>query len=367
MSTSRPIRLAEHDLEHAAAAGLLRPEQTAPLWRFLLARAQAAPDDKPRFSFTHLLYYLGGMLAIGAMSLFMTLGWASFGGWGVFFIALLYIGVAWKLAQRFEAQHLPIPMGIMATLVVVLVPLATWAVQQALGFWPEADAAKGSYRAYHYLIDWRWLTLGLVTLATGAALLHRWRAPFMLMPIAATLWYMSMDLAMLILGPDVTPWDAGAWTFRKWFSVAFGAAMLLFALLVDLRNRSRLDYPFWLYLFGLLTFWGGLTALGSGALSGKLVYLAINLALVFVGAVLARRTFTVFGAIGIAIVLGDLSWTLFRNSWLFPIALTFIGLAIVYAGIWWNRNEAERAAALQAKLPAQMRELLARRGTACDR
>jgi hypothetical protein len=361
MNPTARIRLGANDLDRAAAAGLLRPDQAAPLWRFFLAQAQAAPDDRPRFSFTHVLYYLGGMLAIGAMSLFMTLGWANFGGWGVFFIALLYIGVSWKLAQRFEAQGLPIPMGIMATLIVVLVPLAAWAVQQALGFWPEVDAVKGSYRAYHYLIDWRWLMLELVTLATGAALLHRWRAPFMLMPIAVTLWYMSMDLAMLILGPDVKAWDASAWIFRKWFSVAFGVAMILFALLVDLRNRSRLDYPFWLYLFGLLTFWGGLTALGSGALAGKLVYLAINLALVFIGAVLGRRTFTVFGAIGMAIALGNLSWTYFRDSWLFPIALTLIGLAIVYAGVWWSRNEARLSAALRVRLPAQVQDLLARR------
>jgi hypothetical protein len=361
MTTSTRLRVGTDDLERATAAGLLQPGQAAPLWNHLLAQAQAMPDDRPRFSFTHVLYYLGGMLAIGAMSLFMTLGWTSFGGWGVFFIALLYIGVSWKLAQRFEAQNLPIPMGIMATLIVVLVPLATWAVQQALGFWPEVDAVKGSYRAYHYLIDWRWLTLELVTLATGAALLYRWRAPFMLMPIAVTLWYMSMDLAMLILGPDVKAWDASAWTFRKWFSVAFGAAMILFALLVDLRNRSRLDYPFWLYLFGLMAFWGGLTSLGSGALSGKFVYLAINLALVFIGAVLARRTFTVFGALGIAIVLGDLSWRYFRDSWLFPIALTLIGLAIVYAGIWWSRNEARVSAALRAKLPEEITRLLAQR------
>ena len=358
------IPLTEQDLAAAASAGVLQPGQATALWNFLCERARGAVDDRPRFVFTHVLYYLGGMLAIGAMSLFMTLGWTRFGGWGVFFIALLYAGIAWKLAQRFEAQGLPIPMGIMATLIVVLVPLAAWAVQHALGLWPELGGVRDSYRAYHHLIDGRWLTLELVTLATGATLLYRWRAPFMLMPIAVTLWYLSMDLAMLILGPDAKAWDASAWIFRKWFSVAFGAATILFALLVDLRNRSPLDYPFWLYLFGLLSFWGGLTALGSSALAGKLVYLAINLALVFIGAVLARRTFTVFGAIGIAIVLGDISWRFFRDSWLFPLALTLIGLAIVYAGIWWGRNEARLSAALRARLPLQVQGLLARRAMA---
>ena len=67
MTATSRIRLGADDLDRAAAAGLLHPDQAAPLWTYLLAQAQAAPDDRPRFSFTHVLYYLGGMLAIGAM------------------------------------------------------------------------------------------------------------------------------------------------------------------------------------------------------------------------------------------------------------------------------------------------------------
>src|SRR5687768_650929 len=149
------------------------------------------------------------------------------------------------------------------------------------------------------------------------------------------------------------------WAFG--FSVAFGAIVILIAFWVDLRSRFTRDYAFWLYLFGLLTFWCALTSLGSGQLSGKLIYLAINLCLVLLGAVFVRRAFTVFGAIGVAIVLGDLSWRLFRDSWQFPIALTAIGIAIVYLGIWWSRNETRLAAALQSWLPADLRELIASR------
>lgn len=368
MNPPGAVRITRDDLDRAASAGLLQEGQAGALWHYLGAQAEtvSAAEEQPRFSFTHVLYYLGGLIAIGAMSLFMTLGWTRFGGWGVFFIALLYCGIAWKLARRFEAQGQAIPKGIMAALIVVLVPLATWALQQALGYWPEIDGVRDSYRAYHARIDWRWLTLELATLATGAGLLYRWRAPFMLMPIAATLWYLSMDLAMLILDPGLSPGDASGWIFRKWFSVAFGAATILFALLVDLRNRSRLDYAFWLYLFGLLSLWVGLTSLGSQTLSGKLIYLAINLALVLTGAVLSRRTFTVFGALGVALALGDLSRRYFQDSWLFPIALSVIGLAIVYAGIVWSRHEARITVRLRAALPAQLRDLLARRAVAMD-
>ena len=108
----------------------------------------------------------------------------------------------------------------------------------------------------------------------------------------------------------------------------------------------------------------GLTSLGDNKLAGKLIYLAINLGLVFIGAVLVRRAFTVFGAIGIAIVLGDIYVPLLQELWLFPIALTAIGLAVIFAGVWWSRNEARVTQQLQGFLPQDLRELLAvRRAT----
>jgi len=354
------LKLEREHLDQAAEAGVIGATQAQPLWDFLQQRAPALAQGHaggPRFTFTNVLYYLGGMLAIGAMSVFMTLGWEGFGGWGVFFIALLYMGIAFKLAGRFESQGLAIPMGIMAALIVVLVPLATWGVQHALGWWADGRHAQ-NYREFHIFIDWRWTTLEFATLFAGALMLYRYKAPFLLMPVAVVLWYMSMDLVMLLLPPDVRPWSESELLLRKWFSVCFGLIMVLLAFWVDLRSRFTRDYGFWLYLFGLLTFWGGLTALGSGQLAGKLVYLAINLGLILIGAVLVRRTFTVFGAIGVAIVLGDLSYSLFRSSWLFPIALTLIGIGVIYLGIWWSRNEGRLAARLRAGLPHDLRELL---------
>ncbi len=356
-------RIERDHLSRAAQVGLIAPAQVEPLWVFLQQCAVTeAHAGAPRFTFTHVLYYLGGLLAIGASSLFMTLGWEGFGGWGVFFIALLYMGVAFKLADRFDRQGLVIPMGIMAALVVVLVPLASWGLQHALGYWADAPHAQ-HYRQFHIFIDWRWTTLEFATLFAGVLMLYRYKAPFLLMPVALVLWYMSMDLVMLLLPADVRPWSESEWLLRKWFSVCFGLTMVLIAFWVDLRSRFTRDYAFWLYLFGLLAFWGGLTALGAGALAGKFVYLAINLALVLVGAVLVRRTFTVFGAIGIFVVLGDLSSHVFRNSWLFPIALTLIGIGIIYAGIWWGRNEGRLADRLRESLPDDLRELLTQRRT----
>src|SRR5437762_7116326 len=198
------------------------------------------------------------MIAIGAMSLFMTLGWNALGGWGGFLTAILYGVLALLLSHWFlERKHFYIPAGIMATLAVVMVPLAIFAAQMALGYWGESKP----YRDYHVFIDWRWIMMEFGTLAIGAILLWRYRFPFMLMPIAVTLWYMSMDLVPFFLGGART-YD---WELYKIVSLYFGLAMRLTAFCAYLRSSDSPGYAFWLYLFGVLTFWGGLSLMKSGS------------------------------------------------------------------------------------------------------
>jgi len=69
----------------------------------------------------------------------------------------------------------------------------------------------------------------------------------------------------------------------------------------------------------------------------------------------------VFGALGCAIYLEHLASSIFQDSWLFPIALTFIGLGIVYLGLFWQRNEALFTQKTRALLPVALQELLAER------
>jgi hypothetical protein len=330
------------ELEAAVKAGIVTGEQADRLVAFF-SRGEA-----PRFSFVHVLYYLGGMIAIGAMSMFMTLGWNALGGWGGFFTAATYLGLALLLTHWFLGKGQPVPAGIMATLAVTMVPLAIFSAQMALGYW----GADKPFRDYHVFIDWRWIMMELATLAIGAILLWRYRFPFMLMPIAVTLWYMSMDLVPFLFG------DWRNWELRKFISLWFGLAMILLAFWIDLRSRFSKDYAFWLYVFGVLTFWGGLSSMNSGSAYGKALYCAINVGMVLVGAILGRRVFAVFGGLGIAGYLGWLSWRVFQDSLLFPFALSAVGIGIIWIGVLWSRREAAWTERLRAWLPVPLRELL---------
>jgi hypothetical protein len=341
------------DLEGAVRAGILDAAQADRLAEYFAGGAAVQRTVSPRFTFVHVLYYLGGMIAIGAMSLFMTLGWNSLGGWGGCVTAIFYGMLALALTHWFlERKHLEIPAGIMATLAVVTVPLAIFAAQMALGYW----SADKPFRDYHYFIDWRWILMELGTLLIGTVLLWRYRFPFMLMPISVTLWYMSMDLVPFLMGGDDRVYYD--WEIRKFISLWFGIGMTLVAFWVDLRSRFSRDYAFWLYLFGVLTFWGGLSLMDSGSQWGKLAYCGINVAMILVGAALGRRVFAVFGGLGVAFYLGDLSWRVFKDSLVFPFALSALGLAIIGLGVLWQRREAQWAANVRRYVPRPLRELI---------
>ena len=93
------------ELQPAVEAGILSTAQADRLAEFYATAAAATP----RFSFVHVLYYLGGMIAIGAMTLFMTLGWSSLGGWGGLFIAVCYCVLFLALTHWLFERKLEIP------------------------------------------------------------------------------------------------------------------------------------------------------------------------------------------------------------------------------------------------------------------
>jgi len=336
-------------LKEATESGLISEQQAERLWEFLNERNK----DTPSFRTTHILYYLGGLIAIGAMSLFMTLGWERFGGWGLFFIALAYAGAGLWLTEIFLGRkHLPIPAGITATFVVVLTPLAIYGVQAAMGWWAEGRV----YREYHTHIDWRWMFMEFATLASGAIMLWRYRLPFLVMPVAVTLWYMSMDLTpFLFHDEDLT------WKLRELVSLWFGLLIVLLAFWVDVRTRHDKDYAFWLYLFGVIVFWGGLSMMHSDSELNKFIYLCINLAMIAAGAMLSRRVFAVFGGLGAAGYLGHLAYDVFKDSMIFPFVLTVIGLGVIYLGIIWQRHEEAISSKLRELLPLPVKELIEKR------
>ena len=333
-------------LNQAVDAGVVTQDQANALWEFL----SITSSDSPSFQPAHILYYLGGGIAISAVTFFVTLAWDKWAGWPMFALAVGFGLLGVTLTHFFlYRKHLLLPAGIMITFAVATTPLAIYSVQRALGFW------EGDYRSvdFHRYIDWRWILMELATLAAAAIAFWRYRMPFLLFPTSVMLWYLHMDLVSFIF--DV---PGRGWELRKLTSILFGFLLILFAFWVDVRSSRIKDYSFWLYLFGVLTFWCGLTLLDSDSELGKFVYFCVNIGLLVVGTLLSRSVFAVFAAFGILAYLGHLSRELFEDSLIFPVALASIGIGVVFLGVLWKRHEKSLNARILGLLPDPVRRLV---------
>ncbi|KTD61213.1 hypothetical protein [Legionella spiritensis] len=339
------MKISRSVLNKAVDARIINARQADQLLDFLHEQDELAPE----FNLTNVLYYFGGLIAIGAMTLFMNLGWETFGGWGLFYLSILYGILGLSLTSVFHKKQLKTPAGICATFVVCLTPLAIYGLQLAMGWWPDSSV----YRDYHAYIKWHWIFMELGTLAVGIILAWIYRYPFMLMPVAVTLWYMSMDIAAM-LGQH----SQYSFELRAMVSMYFGLAMIFLAFWVDIRSRNALDYAFWLYIFGVLAFWGGLSSQSSDSELSRFFYLCINLVMIGIGVLLVRKVFVIFGALGCACYLGHLAWQVFAHSTFFPVALTIIGAFLIYLGTLWQKHEKALTLRAQSYLPKPVQELL---------
>jgi hypothetical protein len=332
MGKSGAIKVSEHALEQAAVGIGLSPEQAQAVW----LRLQTRPASEAHFEAAHVGYYCGALLVIGAMGWFMTSGWDSFQGWQLFAIAFLYAAVFVVVGKRLWLKPLfRIPAGLLITVAVCMVPLAVYGLERQFHLWPSTD--PGSYTRFHPYINASWVLMEVATVMASVVALRYFPFPFLTAPAAYALWYMSMDLTALLFKKNWT------WPQLCKISIVFGLIMLLVSYWLD--RRTKLDYSAWGYLFGLLTFTGGLSLLGSGSQLGKLGYCLIHVGLIVASLVLQRKVFLVFGGLGVFFYLCNEAYTYFRNSTAFPFVLSLIGIAVIFAAMQYKKNEA----ALQRK------------------
>jgi hypothetical protein len=342
----------EIDLLGAArAAGVIDEPTYDRLVDFMAARRAAEPPATPaaRFNIVNVLWYMGALIVLGAMSLFSTSAFGLWGPGGLIGTSLAY-GVVFTAAGAFLWRRgLRTPGGLLVACAVGMTPLLIFAVQLLNGHDPT-DATP--YKDFYVWVRSSWLPMELGTIAAALTALLFFPFPFLTMIIAFSLWFMSMDLTPWLLDSEVFSMQQ-----RANVSLLFGLAVIAVAWLVDLKRWRNGDFAFWLHLFGIMTFWGGLTAQHSGSEVGKAIYFLVNLGLVALALVLMRRVYAVFGGIGMSTYLGYLASEVFKDSILFPFALSAVGLLVIAAGLLFHRFGPRLAAFVDEALPDYVREL----------
>jgi hypothetical protein len=364
MAAPMVSKMTDAELQAIRDAGLIDDVKLAEITAFLAARRPAgwtapAPVERapatPRFDLTHVLWYAGALIIMGAMGLFTTTAFAAMGGW-----ALFACGAAYALVFGFAGdflwhrKDLRVPGGLLVTVAVSMVPMMIYGVQDALDLWKYAEGDPGSYKNFYPYVNGSWLYMELGAIAAAVVAVWRYPFPFILMVAAVALWFMSMDLAMWF---TATPGAYDEFETRRMVSLWFGLALIIAAWVADILRRGGPDFTFWIHITGAWAFWGALSATSGGTELQKFGYCLINVLLIGFAVFVDRRVYAVVGAMGVATYLGYLAYDVFSDAILFSFALSAIGLLVIFLGLWLHRNYDRLAAAFDASLPPALKAL----------
>ena len=347
------MRYSTDDLNAATDAGIISSAQRDGLVAFLANRAPATAESMsaPKFDVVHMLWYAGALIVIGAMGLFTTLAFSQMGGPALTITALVYaVLFTWAGHYLWTVKNLRTPGGLLIAIAASMAPLAVYGVQDSLGLWTRFGKPADVHDFYVW-VKGSWIFMEIAAVAAGAIALRFYRFPFIVLIPAFALWFMSMDIVPWITGASLDSFDV-----ERQVSIYFGLGILIAAVIVNVRQRNG-DFAFWLYLFGVMTFWGGITASSDGTNLQKAIYCAMNAGFLLLAVDLGRRVFAVFGVIGISIYLGDLAQKVFNDSLLFPFALSLIGVAIIALGLYYHKHQDEIGDWFDARLPAELKRL----------
>jgi|AGTN01.1.fsa_nt_gi hypothetical protein len=341
-SQSGNLTITRSDLDWAAEQNQLDANQAAGLWSALVSRAAAnvpATTSGSKLDLAQLMWYGGAGIVMLAMGWFLVS--SAFNAVGLLATSVLYAVAFAALGHRlYFKQGLKVPGGLMFTVCVGMVPVITAALMNVMGVTDMVTSRNA-------------LILEAVTIVAGVGALRFVRFPFLTMPVYTALWLMIWTLIDLMK----VPMSFGD-TRHLAISMAFGGILTFVSVLID--RRSKEDFAFWGYFFGVTTFWFSLTFLGKGGPWGEFVYFAINVALMLTSVVLQRRIFLLAGSLGAGgYILYQVSEVLKDSMW-FPFGLAGIGIALILLGVLYHRNRDKIENAILSILPAGLVKSLPR-------
>jgi hypothetical protein len=275
------------------------------------------------------LLYAGGLISLAAAAIWLSViqgehGNGAFAGWSVLFYVL-----AEALAVRFLQQRRRLVAGIFAFVGVGLFAVMVGAFFSWFGWLPH-DAPLHGFHVGLLLLEL------LVLMATFGAL-RIFKFPLLVLVAAPLSWYFVTDILS----------SGGNWS--AWVTFLYGGFLFLIGLGID-AGGSR-EYGFWVHttagalVGGALLYWWH-----SSDFQWALICI-FGVLFIFMGALIRRSSWTVFGAVGLVLATGHFALpqtvavpvigsTGGSNStpWAGPVAYLCLGLFLAALGMLLYRE-----------------------------
>jgi hypothetical protein len=326
-------------LDAAVALGIITAQQAEAIRAIAPAPGARAPRPPRAIDAAAIGYVLGAITVVAAMGWFLADRWEWLGPGGALATAVLYGAILIVVSRRLDREGFATPAGLAMLLAVGTVPVATIALNELLGLFVRVPF-DGCHTSDFDLLACRGeeLLVELVTIAAALVALRRVRFAPLVLPAAG----LSLRLLFHLvdaLGASPMGYGTQGWVWAIGASLTAAAAYT-----AERRQSDDLDVAFWLHAVSVVAaITATLQVVGSEEFYKHL--LPAGAVVAFAYALLMRRFVHV--VLGMLWFTGYVFWlaaSVFRDSPAFPIVLAALGIGVIVATVWVQRN-AERLAA----------------------
>lgn len=326
-------------LDAAVALGIISAEQAAGI-RALTPERRAPALPRPVEAST-IGYVLGAITVLIAMGWFLADRWDWLGAGGVLSVVGLYIAMFLVVGQRLRREGFETASGFAVLLAVAMVPIGVVALNE-LTQWisPEIRASCRNSR-FDVVFDFDlWdcrgleLVMELATLAAALVAVRAVKFSLFALPIAVICLRFVFHAADTLFDGHLGAVGAG------WVWVIATSLVTAAAYVAERSQPDEQDYALWLHAIAVISA-ATASAMLLSSHDGYRHVLAPSALVAFAFALRMRRApWTLLGLGWFVTYLGWLAADVFRDTPVFPIVLAALGLGVIIATVWVQRNAA---------------------------
>ncbi len=342
-------------LERAVSAGIITAAQAAAIRALGEPAAEvagatvprgASPVDAPRdiearprllarIDAATVAFILGAITVVAALLWFLVDRWRWLGPWGVIATCLLYAVLFLGVAHRLRRDGHDLAGALVVLLAILMVaPLVTSVNVLTHWFEPIVGGRCGWPDFLFWHCRGEELVMELALALAALVALRQVRSALFVLPLA------GIALRLLFHMADTWAHNGLGEGGSGWVWVAGGSVLAAIAYVTDRRQRGDEDFARWLYAAAVAcALPASLLVLGR---EEPLRHLMLpGAAVAFAAALTLRRVpFVLLGIGWFAAYLVWLADEVFRDTPAFPILLAALGVGMIIATVWVQRNAA---------------------------
>jgi hypothetical protein len=271
--------------------------------------------------------------------------WHGLGAGGILALALVYLVGYLAASEILRRRSLSQPADVLEAVAVAWVGLATYAVQELLGLWPEGASDRTEIHA-------GLTAIAIVGLVAALLLLALRPTPLLLVPVAAAMVLLAVDLAELVFGETIDDMSTLQTTA---FVLPLGAAWIALGLWLDVTRRR--DYATLSHWCGLLIAGAAVIAVIPKTVPGFALLGVLGAIALFFSAFVRHWSFTIVGAFGVLMATMSAIGLLHGMA---PLVIAVVGIGLIFVGLRWSRWRETIRVTVLAWMPAALRQLVER-------